>query len=137
MLKSETAEKHKISEQYTPTNEVIANLRNLCENTLQPIRDFLGFPLIVSSGYRCFGVNRLVGGAANSQHLFGEAADLKNEHLSNESLMRKIIESGVPFDQLIEEFGSWVHISFRKSSNRRQILRAVRQNGRVKYIPFK
>jgi len=56
--------------------EVIENLRNLCIQVLEPLREFAGVPVIITSGYRCKELNRKVGGVANSQHLVGEAADL-------------------------------------------------------------
>lgn len=65
-----------LAHQYDPPAEVVENLRYLCRTTLQPIRDGLGFPLRVSSGYRSPELNRLVGGATTSQHLSGQAADI-------------------------------------------------------------
>lgn len=137
MTRSDKAQEYNIQEQYNPSAQVIQNLSVLCQECLQPIRDFLEIQIIVSSGYRCFRVNRIVRGVYNSQHLFGEAADLKTKNLTNEQLIEKILESGVEFDQLIEEFGMWVHISYRKGNNRKQVLRAVKINERTKYIPYK
>lgn len=56
--------------------ELIHHLRNLCERVLEPLRQHVGEPVIISSGYRCRELNRRVGGTPNSQHLTGEAADI-------------------------------------------------------------
>jgi hypothetical protein len=55
--------------------------------------------------------------------------------LSIEQLYQKIKNSNLPFDQLIQEFDQWVHVSYNPAGGRRQCLRAVRENGKVKYIP--
>ena len=76
-LRSETAERdYELKrEQENPPEEVIANLQYLVETTLQPVRDAFGYPIKISSGYRCQLLNKLVGGSATSQHCSGEAAD--------------------------------------------------------------
>lgn len=114
------------------------NLRSLAENVLQPARDALG-PLKVTSAYRSPAVNAKVGGAKTSQHTQGQAADLKFDG-GNEVLFNWIREN-VEFDQLIWEFGtdnapSWVHVSYVSSKNRKQILKAVKHNGKTKYLPL-
>jgi zinc D-Ala-D-Ala carboxypeptidase len=114
------------------------NLRSLAENVLQPARDALG-ALKVTSAYRSPAVNAKVGGAKTSQHVQGQAADLKFDG-GNEVLFNWIREN-VEFDQLIWEFGtdnapSWVHVSYVSSKNRKQILKAVKHNGKTKYLNF-
>jgi hypothetical protein len=104
---------------------VIANLKLLCENILQPLRDEVG-AISISSGFRCEKVNKLIGGAVGSQHQTGEAADIKGITVSNKVLFDKIRALKLPYDQLIHEFGTkdnpaWVHVSFSKR-NRRQVL---------------
>jgi hypothetical protein len=93
---------------------------------------------MVSSGYRCPRLNRHIGGAAKSQHLTGHAADIQSFTFGNEALFRKIIELGLPFDQLINEFDyRWVHVSYDPKRNRREILRATHDtSGRVRYFTF-
>jgi len=78
-LRSSTAERHeKIAiEQNDPSEEVIDNLRYLCANTLQPLRERLGAPMKITSGYRCKSLNDLVGSTDRSQHLKGQAADVQ------------------------------------------------------------
>lgn len=79
--KSATADQLHIKNTLDPANpadaEIIANLRNLCVKLLEPLRQHFGIPIIIESGYRCPSLNRAVGGAANSQHMKGEAADLR------------------------------------------------------------
>ena len=117
-------------EQYNPPAEVIENLRALCVNILQPVRDALGSPVNLNSGYRCPSLNRSIGGAKNSQHMTGHAADIIDLNNGNENLFKKIKELNLPFDQMIDEFGfRWVHVSYDPIRNRRQILQAVK-NGR-------
>ncbi len=117
-------------EQYNPPAEIIENLRALCVTILQPVRDALGSPVNLNSGYRCPSLNRAIGGAKNSQHMTGHAADIIDLNNGNEKLFKKIKELNLPFDQMIDEFGfRWVHVSYDPARNRRQILQAVK-NGR-------
>ncbi len=131
MLESQTARRKGISEQFTPSPEVINSLRALCKNILQPLRDAIGGPIKVSSGYRTPRLNRAIGGARNSQHMVGEAADIQGLNgLTNKQLFNKIKQLNLPFDQLIWEFGNdqnpaWVHVSFGPR-NRRQIIRVTK-----------
>src|SRR5690606_34712544 len=87
----------------TPAEE--ANLRALAEHVLQPLREAIGRPVLVNSGFRSERVNRAVGGAATSQHRAGQAADIRVPGMSSLELAREILRLGLPFDQLIEEFG--------------------------------
>lgn len=96
------------------------NLDALVSNVLDPARERLGGPVVVNSGYRCVAHNQKVGGVQGSQHLRGEAADVRCE--DNRRLAKVIVEQG-RFDQLIL-YPSFVHVSWRKNGgNRRQILR--------------
>ena len=117
LAKSSTAEKLGIDN--TPTPEASAQLSNLVTHVLDPLREMYGKPITVNSGYRCPKLNDAVGGAKNSQHMRGEAAD-KTE---NKKLF-ELIRDNLPFDQLIDESDySWVHVSYVSSSrNRKQIL---------------
>jgi hypothetical protein len=114
---------------------VVESLRTLCNNVLEPLRTRLGKGIVVLSGYRSPAINRGVGGAATSQHMVGEAADTYVPRLSNYTWAQFIIESGVPFDQLILEFGQWVHVSHDMQGNQRgQVLTAVKQSGKTVYL---
>lgn len=107
----------------TPNAQVRANLTELIDKVLDPVRRIWGRPITVNSGYRCPALNAAVGGVVKSQHLTGEAADITTgSREGNRVLFEKISRSGVPFDQLIDESGySWIHISY-SSRNRRQVL---------------
>lgn len=114
----------------TPTAAAKANLTALVSNVLDPLREQFGAPIIVTSGYRCAKLNKAVGGAARSQHLTGQAADIKpasNKAADMRRLFELVQKSGLPFDQLIWEYGTktapaWVHVSYNTGANRRQVL---------------
>lgn len=113
MTFSQTAARRGIDN--TPTPEHFRNLRRLCA-LLEDVRDVCATPVRITSGYRCEELNRAVGGAKNSQHLTGCAADIKCIGLPIEETMQIIIEADLSYDQLIMEFadspsGGWVHIS--------------------------
>lgn len=109
-----------------PTWEVVENLRALIENVLIPAREALGAPIHVNSGYRSPEVNKAVGGAKNSQHLLGEAADLTTGTKEGNKLLFQALLKVSMFDQLIDEKDfSWIHVSFRKGKNRLEVLKIV------------
>lgn len=136
MLVSQTATRLGFDEQFNPTDQVVENLRLLCVHVLQPLRDHLGYPLKVNSGYRCRSVNTHIGGARNSQHISGHAADIIDTYNGNGQLLRTIFHLGIPYDQVIDEFGlAWIHISYNHNDNRFHKLRALRDsNGRARYV---
>ncbi|MFR9541393.1 MAG: D-Ala-D-Ala carboxypeptidase family metallohydrolase [Rikenellaceae bacterium] len=109
----------------TPTEAAKKSLQYLIENLLDPIRARYGAPISVNSGYRSMALNAAVGGVATSQHVSGEAADVTvGSKGSNRDLFELILNSGLEFDQLIDEKDySWIHISLKESRNRRQVLK--------------
>ena len=113
---SDTAAARKITNKPGKAEE--AALKLLCENVLQPLRDKHGKSIGINSGYRCVTLNRLLGGSQTSQHVKGEAADLRGDI---KAMFRIIIESKLHFDQLIWE-NTWVHVSHSRIRNRGQIL---------------
>jgi hypothetical protein len=123
---SDIADREKL--QNIPDDEIISNLKALCENVLQPIRNELGAVITVTSGFRSFRINALAKGSRNSQHLTGQAADIKCFAFGNKVLFDSI-KKNVKFDQLIWEYGdnenpAWVHVSFRKDGkNRQQVIK--------------
>lgn len=121
----------------TPTAEHIDNLRLLCEKVLQPLRDHMKCTVNVSSGYRSAALNSVIGGSKTSQHCFGQAADLQVEERNHEVF--NFIKNKLEFDQLIWEFGtdaepSWVHVSYTNKNNRKQVLKAIKVNGKTQYV---
>ena len=107
-----------------PTWEVVENLKALVENVLDPAREALGSPIHVNSGYRSPEVNKVIGGAKNSQHVLGEAADLTTGTKEGNKLLFQALLKVTMFDQLIDEKDFlWVHVSFRKGKNRLEVLK--------------
>lgn len=113
----------------TPGMTETKNLFALVNNILDPLREAYGKPIIVTSGYRCYLLNRAVGGATSSQHTKGQAADIRtlsDKREDNKQLFDLIRELKLPFDQLINEYNyDWVHVSFGPK-HRRQVLDASR-----------
>ena len=120
MCKSATADAHGIDN--TPSEEHIRNLAALCENVLEPLRMDMGCkPLIINSGYRCPSLNRLVGGADNSQHQRGEAADIAADCFAHANQIMYCLVDGLDFDQaFIEKSGKsyWVHVSYKRDATK-------------------
>ena len=105
--------------------EHVDNLTALVNNVLDPLRDWYGKPLTVSSGYRCAALNKAVKGTSNSQHMSGQAADIDTGDRQQNKLLFDYIQKNLPFDQLIDESNfAWVHVSYRADGkNRNQILK--------------
>ncbi len=109
----------------TPSVMERINLKTLIGKCLNPIREAWGNPIYVNSGFRSHALNRAVGGAKNSQHLKGEAADITaGSRNLNKALFNMIREKGFDFDQLIDERNyKWIHISYKsKETNRKEVL---------------
>jgi hypothetical protein len=139
--RSESAKRHGVSNE--PTPEHLQNLITLCEKVLEPIRMKFG-PINISSGYRSKALNHYIGGSLNSQHCEAKAADIDMDGMggaSNTEIFNYIKDS-LDFDQLIWEFGDnnkpdWVHVSYNAPKNRKQVLRALKVNGKTAYAPYK
>lgn len=115
----------------TPPPEVLANLSRTIE-LLEQVRLLANGPIIVSSGYRCPNLNRVIGGSSTSAHVRGMAADITAIGITPKRLAQLIQASTLIFDQLIYE-GNWVHIGLSTGSQRRQILTAHFAAGRATY----
>lgn len=105
-----------------PDINSLDNLLDLIVYCLQPIRNYIKKPMIITSGFRNKEVNKLVGGKNNSQHLKGQAVDFHVNGLSVKNTIELIKKSEIEFDQLINEYDKWVHVSFVKGKNRKEIL---------------
>ena len=141
LTKSQTAERKGIDN--TPSAEHQENLKSLCEMVLQPIRDHFGQVVSVSSGYRSPELCVAIGSSTNSQHAKGQASDFEIFGVSNKELA-DYIDQNLDYDQLILEYwkgedepnSGWVHCSFNTQGNRKQYLRAYKENGSTKYEPI-
>jgi len=124
----------------TPSEKIVQNLKDLCQNVLQPLRNEYGKPIYISSGYRCRVLNRAIGGSDDSDHIFGRAADI--DVGEDNILLFAMIYKHLDFDQLIWEFGdetepAWIHVSWRRQNNRREVLKSlVHMNDGLIYIPY-
>ena len=139
LTKSQTAERKGIDNTPSPTHQ--ENLKSLCTSILQPIRDHFGRVVSVSSGYRSEALCIAIGSKISSQHAKGQAADFEIFGVSNKELAEWIDEN-LTYDQLILEYwkeedpnSGWVHCSFNTEGNRKQYLRAYKENGSTKYGP--
>jgi zinc D-Ala-D-Ala carboxypeptidase len=109
----------------TPNADEIANLNRLA-TFLERVKGVLGGkPVMINSGFRSKQVNDSVGSKDTSQHRIGCAADIRVPGLTPDEVVRTIIDSGLPYDQIIREFNSWTHISVPSNAGlfaRRQAL---------------
>ena len=141
MTRSEAAARKGVAN--TPPPEAMAALKALCEMILEPLRAEMGRPMRVNSAYRGPEANAAVGGSKSSQHMSGEAADIEFDGFDNWLLAKKIVDLRLPFDQIILEFykpgepnSGWIHVSHKRGGPQRgQLLRAVSEGGKTKYLP--
>ena len=120
LCKSNTAKQKGIDN--TPTPEAEENLVLLIEKVLDPLREAWGEPIIVTSGYRGKELNKLVGGSKTSQHMTGQAADIRtvsDTKEDNRKLYELVKVLGLPVDQCINEYDyDWVHVSYSPRNRR-------------------
>lgn len=139
LIHSDTAKAKGIDN--SPTNEHLKYLIEIANNIFQPLRDGIGKPIRISSGYRSEKLNKAVGGSKTSQHNKGQALDLvATTGFTNKDIFN-YIKNNLEFDQLIYEFGTdanpdWVHVSYNKGKNRKQILKAIKKDGKTLYINY-
>jgi zinc D-Ala-D-Ala carboxypeptidase len=131
---SPTATTHGINNKMNESQ--IASAKLLCENVFEPLRLYLNIPIRISSGFRSVQLNKMIKGSLTSQHTKGEAMDIKIDAKGF-----YFIKDKLEFDQLIWEFGndeqpSWVHVSYKKSGNRKQVLKATKRNGKTIYSSY-
>ena len=112
---------------------LLPNLKTLCEVVLEPLRAFARKPIVISSGYRCPALNRAVGGASQSQHLRGEAADLHLPSIAEGRTWFGWLMDNTTFDQLIWERNPqgtcWIHVSCKADprQNRNRVVSSMRK----------
>lgn len=129
LIHSDTAVKYNINNM--PTIAHIDNMQRLIHYVLQPIRLHYGKAIDISGGYRSYALWKKLDAlgrnpADNSQHLYGEAVDFTVRGVKTKDVFNWIKTSGIDFDQMIYEYDSqgniWIHISYKKEGNRRQII---------------
>jgi hypothetical protein len=139
VTRSDSAKRHGIDN--TPTAEHLENFKLLAEKVFEPIRLHFKTPIFISSGYRSKALNDFIGGSASSQHCKGQAIDIDMDGSKGgvtNKMVFDFIVSRLDFDQCIHEFGTdanpdWVHVSYAKTGNRKQKLKAVRVGGKTVY----
>ncbi|CAK9888356.1 MULTISPECIES: D-Ala-D-Ala carboxypeptidase family metallohydrolase [Pseudomonas] len=129
MTVSETAARRGIDNQ--PDTRVLGNLRWLCA-TLEQVRELVGAPVLVSSGFRSMELNEEIGGSPGSAHTEGLAVDFNVPGLTPAALAQRLADSDLVFDQLILEYDQWVHLSVARGQPRRQLLTVRKGTG---YLP--
>lgn len=128
-----------------PSGMQMENIKLLCEKVFEPLREWVDAPIKINSIFRSPRVNNAIGGSKNSQHMAmdGAAMDIDDTfgHKTNKEMF-EWIKVNLTFDQLIHEFGddnnpAWIHVSYRKHGNRKQVLRAKKVNGKTIYSKIK
>lgn len=107
-----------------PNELELEAMKYVAENLFEPIRKWYKKPIKINSFFRCAALNKAVKGSASSQHVKGEAIDISGGNkIENKKIFDYIVSSGLDFDQCINEYDfTWVHISLKKSGNRKQVL---------------
>lgn len=139
MIKSETALRHDMDN--TPDSVQTANLKTLAEKVLQPVRNHYGKGVKINSGFRHPKVNAKVGGSKTSDHCKGQAADMEIPGVANADLA-EWVKNNLEFTQLILEFytpgvpdSGWVHVSYDPANLKKQVMTAMKENGKTVYKP--
>lgn len=127
LLASNTAKRHNIDNM--PNQAILQNLIDASVNLYQPVREILGVPIIITSGYRCPALNKAVGGSSTSAHMSGFAIDFTAPKFGTPKIIvphivRKLKEKGIGFDQAIIEYPksprSWVHLGYKHPSGKQR-----------------
>lgn len=134
-MRSQTADRHGITIEIEERSEVHLNLMDLVAYVMQPLRDGAEAAVRITSGYRPPDVNRLVGGAPDSQHVTAEACDFWIEGMDYEEAAQLVVDLDLPFDQLIVEHDQQiVHVSHVRGPNRGEVLTRYTDSGTINYV---
>ena len=123
--KSQSAIRAKISN--IPNEQELANMRLTAEKCFEPLREWYGKPLVISSFFRCKALNTLIKGSKTSQHIKGQAIDIDTGNNAENAKLFNWCKDNLEFDELIWEYGdktgpSWVHISYNEGKNQQEII---------------
>ena len=126
--------------------KIIENLYFLCKDVLQPLRNAIGKPIKITSGYRSAELNQVINNGSKriSDHMYGFAADIQliyDNEVKNDILFNTILDLDLPFKQMIWEFGdrfphgspAWIHISHSRKNVKKEIVEAFKDNGNTYY----
>lgn len=106
-----------------PTPEQLQAMKLVATECFEPLRFWYGNPIKINSFFRCAALNKAVGGAVNSQHSTGQAIDISAGSKEENKKLFDWCKANLKFDQLINEYDfSWVHISYKATGNRQQVL---------------
>lgn len=139
---SATAQRYGIDN--TPSEVVVGKLRTLCKTVLQPIRNKYGKPVVTTCGYRCPKLNKIAKGSATSDHMYGNAADIRSlsdTKADNKALfdliVKMMVNREIQVKQIINEYGyDWIHVSYQdgRTAKKNEVLEAFRdKNGKTVY----
>tara|TARA_B100000085_G_C18516851_1_gene501989 strand:- start:363 stop:827 length:465 start_codon:yes stop_codon:yes gene_type:complete len=127
----------------TPTDYHLSNMENLAYHLFEPLREWVGGPIKITSFYRNEKLNKAIGGSSRSQHCEGRAIDIDDTFgYKTNAEMFDYIKKNLSFDKMIWEFGddnnpAWVHVSYDSpDSNRQRTYKAISQNGRTIYTRY-
>jgi len=127
----------------TPFEYELGNMKAVAENIFEPLRKWVGGAIKVTSFFRSEKLNQAIGGSVSSQHCQGRAIDIDDVygHKTNAEMF-EYIKDNLDFDTLIWEFGTddnpaWIHVSYISNErNRGRILKAIKENGKNKYLKY-
>lgn len=107
-----TDNRNLIIQNETEAQQYINNLTRLCADVLEPVRELIGVPIHINSGFRCLDLNNFINGSKTSQHCHGEAADTIYLGFALKEAFNTIAfgDNTIPFSQIIFEFGRWIHL---------------------------
>jgi len=125
----------------TPSRYEFSNMGAIADNIFEPLRQWVGGPIKITSFFRSAELNQVLGGSSRSQHCEGRAMDIDDIFgKTTNAIMFQYIKDNLAFDQLIWEFGNdnnpdWLHVSFcSPDENRSRCLRAYKLNGKTQYV---
>ena len=113
-----------------PSPEQWDNIKLFMNNCMDKIRELFNVPIVPNSVFRSLELNTKIGGSKTSMHMEGLACDFVVPGVSVTNAVKQIIASGIEFDQVIDEYGSWVHIGWRPTGNRKQKLKVRKNSGK-------
>jgi len=128
-----------------PDATTLKRMKMVAEKIFEPVRAHFDKSIYISSFYRSPDLNVAIGGSKTSSHPRGEALDMDGDVYGSPTNKQifEFVRDNLVFDQMIWEFGTdsnpdWVHVSYESTGKqRKQILKAIKQGGSTKYIPYK